>query len=101
MAPGWIRRLGEACLLGLGVALLSAVPTALRAARSGGSFPEGMLSGAAVLVPRVGLTLLLVRAAGRGFRAMVGQASLRVVVLGIALWIGIALPALSVLGAVL
>jgi arylsulfatase A-like enzyme len=101
MAPGWIRRLGEACLLGLGVALLSAVPTALRAARSGGSFPEGLLAGAAVLVPLVVLSLLLVRAAGRGFRAMVGQASLRVVVLGIALWIGIALPALAVLGAVL
>src|SRR5262245_25365637 len=99
--PGWFRRLGEASVLALGVALLSAVPTALRTARSGGSFPEGLLVGAAILLPILVVSLVLARAAGRGFRSIVGQASPRTAVLGVALWIGLALPGLAVLGAVL
>ena len=97
----WVTRIGEACLLALCVAAFSAVPTALRTARSGGSFPEGLLVGAAVLLPILIVSLVLARAAGRGFRSVVGQTSPRTAVLGIALWIGLALSGLALLGAVL
>jgi choline-sulfatase len=96
-----LRRVGIACSFALGIALLAGVPGAMRTARSGGSFVEGWLGGTAILLPVVALGLLLVGAASRGFRAMVGTASPRTIVLGIALWIGLSLPLLAVLGAVL
>ncbi|MFO0761488.1 MAG: sulfatase-like hydrolase/transferase [Byssovorax sp.] len=97
--PGWPARLGEACTRALGVAFLAAVPTALRTAGAGGSFLGGLLVGAGVLLPVVTLALVLTRASGRGFRQLVGAESPRVAVLGLALWIGLALPLLIVLGA--
>ncbi|MGK3966186.1 sulfatase-like hydrolase/transferase [Sorangium sp. So ce118] len=88
-------------MLGLGVASLSAVPTALRTARAGASFLDGLLVGAAVLLPLVTLALILSRAAGRGFRGIVGTGGERIAVLRVALWIGVALPVLAALAALL
>ncbi|MGK4007076.1 sulfatase-like hydrolase/transferase [Sorangium sp. So ce1036] len=98
---GWTTRLGEACVLGLGVAALAAVPTALRTARAGASFLDGLLVGAAVLLPLVTLALILARAAGRGFRGIVGAGAERLAVLRIALWIGVSVPVLAALAALL
>ncbi|WP_052376689.1 sulfatase-like hydrolase/transferase [Chondromyces apiculatus] len=99
---GWTTRLGEACLLGLGVASLAAVPTGLRTAGAGGAFPEGLLVGAAVLLPLITLALALARVAGRGFRSIVGQqGSARLTVLRVALWIGVAMPLLAAMAALL
>ncbi|WP_437298174.1 sulfatase-like hydrolase/transferase [Sorangium sp. So ce426] len=97
----WTTRLGEACVLGLGVASLSAVPTALRTARAGASFLDGLLVGTAVLLPLVTLALILSRAAGRGFRGIVGAGGERLAVLRVALWIGVAFPVLAALAALL
>src|SRR5262249_46327842 len=102
----WTVPIGEACVLALVVAMFAAVPTALRTSRAGGGFPDGLLVGAAVLLPLIALTLALMRAAGRGFRGIAGaevslRGSPRVIVFGLALWIGLALPALAGLGAVL
>lgn len=88
-------------MLGLGVASLSAVPTALRTARAGASFLDGLLVGTAVLLPLVTLALILSRAAGRGFRGIVGAGGERLAVLRVALWIGVALPVLAALAALL
>ncbi|WP_437280162.1 sulfatase-like hydrolase/transferase [Sorangium sp. So ce375] len=88
-------------MLGLGVASLSAVPTALRTARAGASFLDGLLVGTAVLLPLVTLALILSRAAGRGFRGIVGAGGERLAVLRVALWIGVAFPVLAALAAVL
>ncbi|WP_437601085.1 sulfatase-like hydrolase/transferase [Sorangium sp. So ce590] len=97
----WTTRLGEACVLGLGVASLSAVPTALRTARAGASFLDGLLVGTAILLPLVTLALILSRAAGRGFRGIVGAGGERLAVLRVALWIGVAVPVLAALAALL
>ncbi|AUX40149.1 cell wall surface anchor family protein [Sorangium cellulosum] len=88
-------------MLGLGVASLSAVPTALRTARAGASFLDGLLVGAAILLPLVTLALILARAAGRGFRGIVGAGAERLAVLRVALWIGVAVPVLAALAALL
>ncbi|AUX20606.1 cell wall surface anchor family protein [Sorangium cellulosum] len=88
-------------MLGLGVAALAAVPTALRTARAGASFLDGLLVGAAVLLPLVTLALILARAAGRGFRGIVGAGAERLAVLRIALWIGVSVPVLAALAALL
>jgi arylsulfatase A-like enzyme len=95
MKSGWTVRLGEACVLSLGVATFTAIPTALRTAGAGASFISGLFVGTAVLVLPLALTLLLARAAGRGFRGIVGTTPRRVILFGIALWIGLALPALT------
>lgn len=100
-APGWGVRLGEACVLAVGVTLLAAVPTALRTAGAGGSFLGGWLVATAVLLPLVVLSLLFVRAAGRGFRGLVGVEPPRSVGLGLALWIGLSVPVLTLLAALL
>lgn len=94
-------RLGEACVFGLCVAALAAVPTALRTTSHGGGFFDGLLIGAAALLPIVTLSIVMLRAAGRGIRGIVGQQPSRGVVLRIALWIGLALPALAVLATLL
>jgi len=96
---GWITRIGEASLRALAVALLASVPTALRTARSGGGFLDGLLIGAGVLVPFLACVILLAHSAGRGFRQFVGADSPRTAVLKLALWIGLALPLFTALGA--
>ncbi len=95
---GWMNRLGDACLRALGVVALASVPTALRTSAAGGGFLEGFLVGKGVLLPVVLVALLLSRAAGRGFRQLVGAASPRPAILGVALWLGIATPLLVGLG---
>ncbi|HLM76043.1 MAG TPA: cell wall anchor protein, partial [Polyangiaceae bacterium] len=97
----WTTRLGEACLLAVGVAAFSSVPTALRTAGAGGSFLDGLLVGTGVLLPLVAASLALFRAAGRGLRGVLGASSRRVATLHIALWLGFSLPLLAGLGAVL
>lgn len=94
-------RVGEACVLALGVSTFAAVPTALRTARAGGSFFEGLLVGAAVLLPLVAVGLALFRAAGRGLRGVLGASPVRVASLRVALWIGLSVPLLAVLGTLL
>ncbi|MFT3768771.1 MAG: sulfatase-like hydrolase/transferase [Minicystis sp.] len=98
---GWMNRLGEACLRALGVVALASVPSALRTASAGGGFFGGLFVSMGVLLPLVLAALLLSRAAGRGFRQLLGNDSPRRAVLGLALWIGIATPLLVGLGAVL
>lgn len=98
---GWMTRLGEACLRALGVSALASVPTALRAASAGGGFLEALLVGTGVLLPLVTLAVVLSRAAGRGFRQLVGAESPRPAVLLLALWIGLATPMLAGVGALL
>jgi arylsulfatase A-like enzyme len=99
--PPWFQRAGEACLRALAVVVLASVPTALRTAGAGGSFPGGWLLGAGVLLPIVAAALILSRASGRGFHLLVQAEGPRAAVLRIALWVGIALPLLEGLGAVL
>ncbi|APR80517.1 Sulfatase [Minicystis rosea] len=98
---GWITRLGEACLRALGVVALASIPSALRTAGAGGGLFGGLFAGMGVLLPLVLAALLLARAAGRGFRQLLGTESPRRAVLGLALWIGLATPLLVGLGAVL
>jgi arylsulfatase A-like enzyme len=97
----WTTRLGEACVLAVGVAAFSSVPTALRTAGAGGSFLDGLLVGTGVLLPLVAASVALFRAAGRGLRGVLGASSRRVATLHIALWLGFSLPLLAGLGAVL
>jgi choline-sulfatase len=94
-------RLGDACLRAIAVVALASVPTALRTSAAGGGLLEGLLVSSGVLLPAVLFALLLSRAAGRGFRQLVGAASPRPAILGVALWLGIVTPLLVVLGAVL
>ncbi len=96
-----ILRLGEACVFGVCVAALASVPTALRTTAHEGGFFDGLIVGAATLLPLVTLSIVMLRAAGRGLRGIAGQAPSRAVVLRIALWIGLALPALAVLATLL
>lgn len=88
-------------MFGVCVAALAAVPTALRTTAHDGGFFDGLLIGAATLLPLVTLSIVMLRAAGRGLRGIAGQAPSRGVVLRIALWIGLALPALAVLATLL
>ena len=99
--PPWFLRAGEACLRAVAVVLLASVPTGLRTAGAGGSFPGGWLLGAGVLLPTVAAALILSRASGRGFHLLVRAEGPRAAVLRIALWVGLALPLLEGLGAVL
>jgi arylsulfatase A-like enzyme len=99
--PSRAVRLGEASVFGVCVAALAAVPTALRTTAHGGGFFDGLLVGAATLLPLVTLSIVMLRAAGRGLRGIAGKAPSRAVVLRIALWIGLALPALAVLATLL
>src|SRR5438105_1749805 len=85
------HRVGEASTRALGVALLGAIPAALRTAGAGGSLSDGLLVSTAVLVPFVAAGLLLSHAAGRGFRYLALGRSPRGIALGLALWIGLAL----------
>jgi hypothetical protein len=77
------------------------VPAALRASGAGGGFFDALLAGMGVLLPLVLVALLLTRAAGRGFRQLVGTEPRRPVVLGLALWLALATPLLVGLGAFL
>src|SRR5262245_47954879 len=99
--PSRMVRLGEACVFGICVAALAAVPTARRPSAAGAGFFDGLLLGTATLLPLVTLSIVMLRAAGRGLRGIAGQAPSRAVALRIALWIGLALPALAVLATLL
>src|SRR5262245_61471436 len=99
--PSRMVRLGEACVFGVCVAALAAVPTALRTTAHGGGFFDGLLLGTATLLPLVTLSIVMLRAAGRGLRGIAGRAPSGAGVLRIALWIGLALPALAVLATLL
>jgi arylsulfatase A-like enzyme len=92
-------RLGDVALRALAVVVLAAVPAALRTSVAGGGFGEALLVASGVLLPVVAFALLLSRAAGRGFRQLVGAAPPRPAVLGVALWVALATPFLVVLGA--
>ena len=94
-------RLGEACTLALSVAALAAVPTALRTHVSGGGLLDGLLVGTAALLPFVTLFVVLLRAAGRGLRGVMGTRANAAATLSIALLVGLALPALSVVAGLL
>jgi arylsulfatase A-like enzyme len=94
-------RLGEACTLALSVAALAAVPTALRTHVSGGGLLDGLLVGTAALLPFVALLVVLLRAAGRGLRGVIGARGSAAATLSIALLVGLALPALSVVAGLL
>jgi arylsulfatase A-like enzyme len=98
---GWMTRLGESCLRALGVATLASIPTALRTSGAGGALVEGLLVSVGVILPIVLVSLQLSQAARRGFRQLVGAASPRPAVFGVALWIGIATPLFVGLGAAL
>ena len=98
---GWTMRLGEACMLALSVAALAAVPTALRSHVSGGGLLDGLLVGTAALLPFVTLLVVLLRAAGRGLRGVMGSSANAAATLSIALLVGLALPALSVVAGLL
>ncbi|UQA63777.1 sulfatase-like hydrolase/transferase [Polyangium aurulentum] len=88
-------------MLALAVAAFAAVPTALRTAGAGGTLLDGLLVGTAALLPLVTLSLVLFRAAGRGLRGVMGAGAGPRAALGIALWVGLALPALAVLAGLL
>ncbi len=88
-------------MLALAVAAFSAVPTALRTSGAGGSLLDGLLVGTAALLPVVTLSIVLLRAAGRGLRGVIGAGSGPTAALGIALWVGLALPALAALAGLL
>jgi hypothetical protein len=94
-------RLGEACILALSVAALAAVPTALRTHVAGGGLLDGLLVGTAALLPFVSLLIVLLRAAGRGLRGVLGARAGATAALSIALLVGLALPALSVIAGLL
>jgi len=96
-----MMRIGEACTLALSVAALAAVPTALRTHVSGGGLLDGMLVGTAALLPFVTLLVVLLRAAGRGLRGVMGTRANAAAMLSIALLVGLALPALSVVAGLL
>ncbi|HRI71421.1 MAG TPA: sulfatase-like hydrolase/transferase [Polyangium sp.] len=98
---GWTMRLGEACMLALSVAALAAVPTALRTHVSGGGLLDGLLVGTAALLPFVSLLVVLLRVAGRGLRGVMGTRANAAATLSIALLVGLALPALSVVAGLL
>jgi choline-sulfatase len=98
---GWTMRLGEACVLSLAVAAFAAVPTALRTGGAGGALLDGLLIGTATLLPLVTLSLVLFRAAGRGLRGVLGSGAGATAALGIALWVGLSMPALAVLAGLL
>src|SRR5262249_50060356 len=97
----WMNRLGDVCLRGLGVVALTSVPAALRASAAGGGCFESLFVGMVVLLPVALLALFRSQAAGRGFRQLVGAESPRPVILGVALWLGLATPLLVALGAFL
>ncbi|HEY4116664.1 MAG TPA: hypothetical protein VGM56_02360 [Byssovorax sp.] len=94
-------RLGDAGARALGVSLLAALPASLRVAAAGGSVLDGWLVAAGIAVPFVTAALVVAGAAGRGFRYLTARRSPRAVVLGLALWIGLALGPLALLASLL
>ncbi len=81
--------------------LVGSLPAALRVARAGGSFVLGLLAAAAIVLPLVALAIALGKAAGRGFRLVMGLSAGRSTATGIALFIGLLSPVLVLLGAIL
>ncbi|MFO0547546.1 MAG: sulfatase-like hydrolase/transferase [Polyangiaceae bacterium] len=104
----WRVAVGEASGLALAACLVGSLPAAFRVARAGGSFVGGWLAAAAVVLPLIALMMSLSRAAARGFRMVTGhgrergaRSSATSLVATGAIFVGLFLPALMVVGAVL
>lgn len=93
--------MSRAAVLGLGASALAALPVALRAGSRGGSVVDGLLVGAAALLPALTLCLGLFRPAGRGLRSVFGPDVVRASVLRVSLFVVVALPLLAALAGVL
>jgi choline-sulfatase len=93
--------MSRAAVLGLGASALAALPVALRASSRGGSVVDGLLVGAAALLPALTLCLGLFRPAGRGLRSVLGPDVVRASVLRLSLFVVVALPLLAALAGVL
>ncbi|MBL8741490.1 MAG: cell wall anchor protein, partial [Myxococcales bacterium] len=91
----------EACGLAVACCLIGSLPAALRAAREGGSFIGGLVAATAVVLPLVALAISLSRAAGRGFRLVMGLQAGRGTAAGLGLWVGLMAPILILLGSIL
>jgi hypothetical protein len=100
-AQSWGTSLGEACALAAVCALIGSIPSALRAAREGGAFLGGWLASAATVLPLLVGFVALSRGAGRGFRMLTGNRAGRSTAAGLALWIGLASPAMVLFATVL
>jgi arylsulfatase A-like enzyme len=98
--PLW-ERAGDVFLRALAVSILASLPTGLRTAGAGGSFLEGLLLGAAVLLPITAVAIALARRAARGLRQVTGGPPPRTIAFGLAVWLGLAVPVLVGLGALL
>jgi arylsulfatase A-like enzyme len=96
-----VARLGQACSVALLAALVTAVPTALRASGAGASLLDGWLVGAAVWVGLLLPVALLRHRAARGFRGVMGADPPVHLGLTLALWAGLAVLLLTLLGGVL
>ncbi len=91
----------EACGLAVACCLVGSLPAALRAARVGGSFVGALIAATAVVLPLVALAIALSRAAGRGFRLVMGLQAGRGTAAGLGLWVGLMAPILILLGSLL
>lgn len=93
--------LRDALALGGACALVGSFPSALRVARAGGPLVGGWLGSAATVLPFVVGFIALGVAAGRGFRMLTGNRAGRSTAAGLALWMGLVVPVLAVLGSIL
>jgi choline-sulfatase len=95
-----LTRIGEASALALVVAVLAALPTAIRA-RADAGLLDGMLVGAAMCLCIALPIALLARRAARGFRGVVGRAPSRGLGFGLAMWAGASTGLLLALATIL
>lgn len=91
----------DALALGVACALIGSLPTALRVRRAGGPLIGGWLGASATVLPLVVGFIALGAAAGRGFRLVTGNRAGRSTAAGLALWMGLVVPVLAVLGSIL
>ena len=89
-----LTRLGESCALGLVVAIVLGLPSAVRSASVGGSSLGSGLVAASVLAPFACVALLVLRSAGRGIRAVFAPSATQASRVGLVLWMAFALPVL-------
>jgi arylsulfatase A-like enzyme len=88
-------------MLALAVALVVAVPSALRVRAAGGNALDGLVVTAAIWLCFILPIALLRRRAARGWRGIVGADPLPDLPLGLGLWAGLSTALLAVLAAVL
>lgn len=91
----------DALALGFACALVGSLPAALRVMRAGGPLFGGWLGSAATVMPFVVGFIALGAAAGRGFRMVTGNRAGRSTAAGLALWMGLVVPVLGLLGSIL